>query len=139
MIYGRALHSATALPNGRVIVAGGNVGYLPSNLTEIYDPVSNAWSPGGNLNTKRSQQSTILLRTGKALVAEGYSYTRPYYFNVASCELYDPATNSWTVTGDMTAARDSFALVLLRNGQVLAAGGLSDNSAIVSSAEIYAP
>lgn len=139
MIYGRALHSATALPDGRVIVAGGNVGYLPSNLTELYDPVTNTWSAAGNLNVKRSEQSAILLRTGQAMVAGGYSYTRPYYYNLASCELYDPATNSWTVTSDMTAARNSFALVPLRNGQVLGAGGLSDSSQIVSTADLYTP
>lgn len=139
MIYGRALHSATALPDGRVIVVGGNVDYLPSNLTELYDPVSNTWSPGGNLNIKRAEQSAVLLRTGQPMVAGGYSYTRPYYFNLAICELYDAATNSWTITSDMTAARNSFALVPLNTGQVLGAGGLSDNSVIVSSADIYTP
>ena len=139
MLFGRALHSATALSDGRVIVAGGNVGYLPSNLTEVYNPVSNTWSPSGNLNTKRSQQSAILLRTGEPMVAGGYSYTRPYYFNVASCELYDAATNSWTLTADMTAARNSFALVLLSDGQVLGVGGLSQGSAILSSADLYTP
>ena len=71
------------------------------------------------------------------MVARGYSYTRPYYFNLASSGLYDAATNSWTFTGDMTAARDSFALVPLSNGQLLGAGGLLDNSAIVSTADIY--
>lgn len=139
MIYGRALHSATALPDGKVIVGGGNVGYLPSDLTELYDPVANTWSLGGNLNTKRAQHSAILLRSGQAMVAGGYSFTRPHYFNLASCELYDPTTNSWGFTGDMTAARDSFPLVLLSNGQVLGAGGLSANSAIVSTADIYTP
>jgi hypothetical protein len=139
MIIGRALHSATALPDGRVIVAGGNVGNLPSNLTELYDPVSNTWSPGGNLNTKRSQQSAVLLQTGQVMVAGGYSFTRPHYFNLASCEVYDAAMNSWTFTDDMTVARDSFALVPLSNGQVLGAGGLSASSAISLTADIYTP
>jgi hypothetical protein len=115
------------------------VGYLPSNLTELYDPVTDTWSPVGNLNVKRAEQSAVLLRTGQAMAAGGYSYTRPYYYNLASCELYDPATNGWIATGDMMAARDSFALVPLRNGQVLGAGGLSDSSAIVATADLYTP
>lgn len=139
MTIGRALHSATVLPNGRVIVAGGNVGNLPSNSTELYDPVANTWSPGGNLNTKRSQQSPVLLNNGQAMVAGGYSFTRPHYFNLASCELYDAATNSWVLTGNMTTARDSFALVPLSTGLVLCAGGLSDGSVIVPSADLYTP
>jgi hypothetical protein len=73
------------------------------------------------------------------MVAGGYSYTRPYYFNLASCELYDVTTNSCQFTGDMTPARASFTLVPLRNGQVLGAGGLSDNSVIISTADIYTP
>jgi hypothetical protein len=139
MIYGRALHSATPLPDGRVIIAGGNIGNLPSNLTELYDPVANTWSLGGNLNTKRAQHSAILLPTGQAMVAGGYSFTRPHYFNLASCELYDATTNRWGFTGNMTAARDSFPLVPLSNGQVLGAGGLSDSSAISLTADIYTP
>jgi hypothetical protein len=139
MINGRALHSATALPDGRAVIAGGVVGYLPSSLTEFYDPANNTWSVAGNLNTKRAEQQAVLLPTGQAMVVGGYSYTRPYYFELASCELFDPATNSWNVTGDMTAARDAHAMVWLRNGQVLAAGGLSDTTPILSSADIYTP
>ena len=73
------------------------------------------------------------------MVAGGYSFTRPHYFNLASCELYDPTTNSWVLTGDMTTARDSFPLVPLSTGLVLSAGGLSDGSVIVPSADLYTP
>ena len=137
MIYGRALHSATALPDGRVVVAGA--GNLPSAVTEVYDPVANTWTAAGNLNTTRSGPIAGLLPTGNAMVAGGYSYTRPHYFDLASCELFDAATSTWTFTGDMTAARYLQAMVVLANGQVLAAGGLSNSSTILSSADIYSP
>lgn len=139
MITGRALHSATALPDGRVIIAGGSVGNLPSAASEIYDPVANSWSLTGNLNTKRTGQAAVLLTTGKAMVAGGYSYTRPSYFDLASCELLDATTSTWTFTGDMSVPRYLQNLVRLSNGQVLAVGGMSTSSAILSSAELYTP
>lgn len=137
MIYGRALHSATALPDGRVVVAG--TGNLPSSVTEVYDPIANLWSAAGNLNITRSAPIAALLPTGQAMVAGGYSYTRPHYFNLASCELFDPTTNIWAFTGDMTDARYEQAIVVLANGRVLAAGGLSASTTILSSADIYTP
>ncbi len=138
MNYGRALHSASALADGRAIVAGGLVGYLPSDLTEVYDPATNNWSIAGNLNTKRAGQTAVLLPSGAAMVMGGYTYVRPSYFEISSCELFNPVSGSWTFTADMTAARDHHATVLFANGQVLVAGGIS-GSTILSSAEIYTP
>jgi len=138
MVNPRALHSATALPDGRAVIAGGVVGYLPSDQAEMYDPALNAWTPAANLNTKRAGPLAVLLPTGQVMIAGGYSYTRPYYFDLASCELLDPATGTWTFTGDMTSPRYQQALVVLRNGQVLAAGGLSDTG-ILSTADVYTP
>src|SRR5581483_9622959 len=139
MTSARALHSATALANGKVMVAGGIVGYLPSAATEVYDPVANKWRATGNLNTKRAEQSSILLPTGKVMVSGGYSYTRPSYFNLASCEIFDAATRAWSFTGNMTIDRDGHSLVVLTNRQVLAVGGLSTTAGVLSSAELYTP
>jgi len=138
MNYGRALHSATGLSDGRAIVAGGLAGFLPSDLTEIYDPVTNMWSVTGNLNAKRAGQKAVLLPNGMPLVTGGYTYVRPSYFEVSSCELFDPVSGNWSFTEDMTDARDHHAIILLANGQVLVAGGISGSS-ILSSAEIYTP
>jgi hypothetical protein len=73
------------------------------------------------------------------MVAGGYSYIRPRYFNLASCELFDAATNTWAFTGDMTSARYLQAVVVLSTGQVLTAGGLSAASAVLASVDIYTP
>jgi N-acetylneuraminic acid mutarotase len=138
MTYGRALHSATALTDGRAVVAGGVVSYLPSDLSELYDPVTNKWSLTGNLITKRAGQTAVLLSSGNPMLMGGYTYVRPVYFEVSSCELFDPVSGTWSYTGDMTTARDDHATVLLGSGQVLVAGGISGSS-ILSSAEIYTP
>jgi N-acetylneuraminic acid mutarotase len=139
MISGRALHSATTLFDGRVLVAGGLVGYLPSDLSETYDPVANKWSLTSNLTVKRAGPQLVLLPNHTALAAGGYSYTRPYYFNLASCELFDSVAGTWTLTADMTTPRYLNALAMLNNGQVLAVGGISSSSVVLSTAELYMP
>ena len=57
---------------------------------------------------------------------------------LASAELYDPASGTWTATGSLTTARDFHTATLLPNGKVLVAGGI-DNSGSLSSAELYDP
>src|SRR5262249_7613215 len=59
---------------------------------------------------------------------------------VASAELYDPASEVWTSTGSMLQGRERFAAILLRNGQVLAAGGDyydGVNFGFLSECELY--
>jgi N-acetylneuraminic acid mutarotase len=138
MISGRALHTATALPDGTVVIAGGLVGYLPGDVSEVYRPARNAWTATGSLNTKRAGPAAALLPNGHAIVTGGYSYTRPYYYDLASCELFDAATGTWSFTGSTASSRYEHALVVLGNGQVLAVGGLSDTG-ILSTAELYTP
>ena len=64
----RAGATATLLPNGKVLIAGGNDGPGKSLASaEIYDPLTNTFSPTGNLNTPRGHAIAILLKTGKVL------------------------------------------------------------------------
>ena len=69
--FGRAGHTATLLPSGKVLVAGGyaNGGYLSS--AELYDPATGSWSSTGSLGTARSDHTATLLPSGKVLVAAG--------------------------------------------------------------------
>src|SRR5437764_11520626 len=85
----RGSHSATLLPNGTVLVAGGHDssgGFLSS--AELYDPVTGTWSSTGSLVTARDGHTATLLESGKVLVAGGYGSSGV----LSSAELYDPAT-----------------------------------------------
>src|SRR3954452_12870109 len=68
----RTAHTATLLPSGKVLVAGGrdaNGDALAS--AELYDPLTGAWTPTGSLNTARFDHTATLLPNGKVLVAGG--------------------------------------------------------------------
>ena len=82
----RQYHTATLLPNGKVLVAGGyNGAYLSS--AELYDPAIGAWAPTGALAAMRELHTATLLPDGKVLATGGY--TNPPSGEVASSELYD--------------------------------------------------
>src|SRR6266513_2927868 len=89
----RYLHTATLVPNGMVLVAGGlDSNFNASASAELYDPVSGTWTATGSLNTARTNHTATQLPNGKVLVAGGLSNGA-----LASAELYDPATGTWTV------------------------------------------
>src|SRR5215475_13167200 len=68
------------------------------------------WVMTGSLNTARWNHTATLLRNGKVLVAGGSEDNGAV---LASVELYDPATETWRITGSMTAPRAGhFAFVL---------------------------
>ncbi len=81
----RAEHTATLLPNGKVLIAGGvnNSGYPAS--AELYDPASGTWTATSSLAAARAQHTSTLLPNGKVLVAGGSN--GPVTFK--SAELYD--------------------------------------------------
>jgi N-acetylneuraminic acid mutarotase len=133
----RVGHTATLLPNGLVLVAGGYTAgsgatYLAS--AELYDSTQNVWRATGSLNQARAGHTATLLANGKVLVAGGVGPAGP----VGSTEIYDPATGTWSLAGNLNVARDDHAATLLANGDVLIAGGLAQSSAL-NSAEIYDP
>lgn len=133
LINGRYNHTATLLPNGKVLVAGGRAasGYLVT--AELYDPATGSWSATGSLATARERHTATLLPNGTVLVTGGGNYQAPSGSSVAtaSAELYDPATGRWSTTRSLTAARVMHTATLLPNGKVLVAGGYS--------AELYDP
>ncbi|MEO7167340.1 MAG: kelch repeat-containing protein [Chthoniobacterales bacterium] len=133
----RFRQSGTTLNDGRVLITGG---YAPAfgvgvyKRTELYDPATESWSSSGDLNEGRYFHTATLLRDGRVLIAGGFGYQNNSFVPVASAELYDPATGTFTPTGSMTKARSVLQATRLRDGRVLVIAG--DGA---TSAEIYDP
>jgi WD40 repeat protein len=132
----REYHTATLLPDGKVLVAGGydGNGFMLASA-ELYHPASGTWGATGSLHTERDFHTATLLPNGKVLVAGGFTFTSGF---IASAELYDPATGTWTATGSLATAHYLHTATLLPNGKVLVAGG-ADSSGFLASAELYDP
>ncbi len=131
----RGFHTATLLPNGMVLVAGGSDGSgAVSASAELYDPALGTWTATGSLNTARYLHTATLLPNGMVLVAGGFASG-----SIISAELYDPALGTWSATGSLNTARYSHTATLLPNGMVLVAGGIDSISGNSASAELYDP
>ncbi len=146
MLSERRSFTLTLLPNGTVLAAGGFGTNLTVSTAELYDPVSGIWTPTGSLQTRRGSHTATLLPNGKVLVVGGTSLTSaqaitvPFDPVLASAEIYDPATGTWTPTASMGQPRQHHTATLLANGKVLVAGG--DNyfgGVLPTTAEVYDP
>jgi hypothetical protein len=119
--------SATLLPGGQVLIAGGedaNFNLLAS--AELYDPATGKFTPTRGMTTPRAGQSATLLNNGRVLIAGGTGAT-------AAAELYNPATGKFTATGSMSGPRGGNVGTLLPGGDVLVTGRAQ------TFAELYNP
>jgi len=125
MLEPRALHTATLLPDGRLLVVGGvgpSGGGTALAAAELYHPAAQSWSPAGVMSSGRTGHTATLLLDGRVLVAGGVS--RETGGNpLASTEFYDPVTNTWSTGPPMLAPRGGHTATLLLDGRVLAVGG----------------
>ncbi|MEY2578967.1 MAG: hypothetical protein QOI49_1791 [Verrucomicrobiota bacterium] len=140
----RILHTMTLLANGNVLVAGGSDDKTSNTFlasAELYDPATGMWTSTGNLITARQFHTATLLLDGKVLAAAGRG-TVPgpggsSNMAIASAEVFDPASGTWTATGSLLTAREGHTATLLPDGRVIASSG--GNSNYVASAELYDP
>lgn len=144
----RAVHTATLLPDGKVLIAGGGTKQIVDGgfpflgpaiaESEVYNPATNSFSATGAMGTARFAHTATLLPNGKVLIAGGFSTSD---IPLLTAELYDPATGTFNPTGNMGTPRGGHTAILLKNGNVLVSGGLTslDATATVPSAELYDP
>ncbi|MGP8269938.1 MAG: Kelch repeat-containing protein [Terracidiphilus sp.] len=139
-------HTATLLPNGKVLLAGGFVNsvwdYGPSasdNGAELYDSATGVLSGTGDMTANRGDHTATLLANGKVLIAGGADQDQNGT-GLARAELYDPGTGTFTQTGSMVVGRFLHTATQLQNGKVLIVGGaLTSASDPVATAEVYDP
>jgi galactose oxidase-like protein len=142
-------HTATLLPNGKVLAAGGltntangRIIYTTLNSAELYDPTTGKWSYTGNLMQPRELHAATLLQDGQVLVAGGFDVQNNLgslaYLN--SAELFDPATGQWRPTGSFNTITGHPNTVLLADGRVLAVGTSTPGApSRIYEAELYDP
>ena len=142
----RSDFTATTLPSGKVLIAGGAVRSTSTFLTTatLYDPTTRSFGATGSLRTGRAAAVAVLLQGGKVLVAGGAaggSGSSVTY--LASAEIYDGATGLFTATGPMPVARLADTATALQvsgsppaaSGAILVAGGATPFS--LATADLY--
>jgi hypothetical protein len=135
--------SATLLPNGTVLVAGGANDQGPAAVAqaEIYNPGTGVFTTlTAHLITPRTNHSATLLNDGTVLFVGGQNLGGSGVVFLSTAEIYDPVAGTFTsTTGGLATARASHTATLLADGTVLIAGGISTGNAFLSSAELYDP
>lgn len=150
----RSFHQATTLNDGRVLITGGNDD-LNNTLTacEIYNPSTNNYSAAGSMNQKRYFHTQVKLADGRVMVLGGSTAVNASgtaidaalaIVNSAtdSCEIYNPATNTWATAANMPWKRTGISAALLPNGKILAcmgAGSFLGLPVFVTNAALYNP
>jgi WD40 repeat protein len=143
MTHPREDDTATLLPDGRVLIAGGYdlvdgpdaFHYLAS--AELYDPSTHKFTRTGSMDIPRSGAAATLLADGRVLIVGGEGCKDPARcterdwtngdwpgsVGLKSAELYDPTTGRFTLTGSMSEPSDSPSATLLPDGRVLVVDG----------------
>jgi N-acetylneuraminic acid mutarotase len=107
---------------------------------ELYDSSSGTWSGTGGMVTPRLNHTATLLQDGRVLATGGASAADGKTY-LSTAEVYDPASGTWSATGDMAVVRGAFTASLLTDGSVLVVGGRNSDGGGVewASAELYDP
>ena len=126
-------HTATLLPDGRVLIAGGHAD------PAIYDPATDTWQPAGKLAISRDEAQAVLLQNGGVLLIGGTDLQRETVLN--SVEIYDPASNTWRQAAPLAQARFEHTATLLSDGRALIVGGYKSiygyENVLLDTAEVY--
>lgn len=138
LAQGRTRHTASLLPGGCVLVVGGidprPADYFSFPSAELWDPACRCFRPAGSLIQGRHAHTATALVDGRVVVIGGWEFlsqsaTGPEA--LASVEIWDPASRTFSDAGAMTEARSGHTATLLDSGDVLIIGG--------SGAELWHP
>jgi RHS repeat-associated protein len=129
--------STTLLPDGRVLVLGGEGAQGPTGAVGLLDPRTGVTTALPPLQQARAWHTATVLPDGTVLVFGGVTASgRP----TATAEVIDPAAGTVTASGPLgLEARAGHTATLLTDGRVLVAGGEGTTGAPAVSAELWDP
>jgi len=134
----RFTHTATLLNNGQVLIAGGQDKKIPLATAELYSLLDVKWELTSPMKDKRSYHTVTLLDgDNQVLVAGGQSADKTL---VSGVEIYDRKSKTWTSTTPMKEVRAKHGMVRLLDGNILVAGGVSQDASgdkILSTVALY--
>lgn len=127
MATARAFHTASILPDGKVIVVGGydRSGAILAT-SEIWDPTTGLWTAGPVLAVPRAEHAATVLVSGKVLITGGFTTGGAA---TASTVEYNQGTNTFINPVNMVGARAGHGAVLLPTGAGVA--GAEQNNVLV--------
>ena len=128
----RAGHTATLLPDGRVLVAGGHDGATELSSMEIFDPAGGTSALLSiSLATARSHHTATVRSNGDVVIIGGRSGTAFLPF----IERVGPSLDIVETAGTINLARAGHTATVIRNGEILIAGGMTP-SGITANTEL---
>ncbi len=131
----RVTHETQLLPNGQVLVFGGNnhrfLDMKRFASAELYNPNTKSWSFTGSMHQERDYFASVLLHDGNVLAIGGQDQSQT---SLAACERYDAASGKWQQVSPMATPRMQHAAATLHDGTVLVAGGVRGKKS-----ELYDP
>jgi hypothetical protein len=147
MKVARFEHTATALPDGKVLVAGGQGPGTGDKIqalesTELFDPAADGFVSSSDLGEARTNHAAVLLSDRSSVLVMGGAGGPNADVSLASAELFDARSGSWTHVGPLTQPRTGETATLLADGRVLTAGGEQAQKGqrrSLKSAEVYDP
>lgn len=130
----RASHTATILPDGRVLASGGWTGRRATASAEVYDPATSRWMAAGKMTEARASHIAVPLTDGRVLMMGGGGGRLG---DLTTAEVFDPATATFSAVGRMRT--NHYLATRLADGRVLVTGGQGAPGEILRSAEIFDP
>jgi WD40 repeat protein len=130
----RSGHTATLLPDGKVLIAGGWGLHDRLSAAELYDPHTGEFLAAASMAAPRAGMTATLLQNGQVLIAGGESADNTPQM---IAEIYDFTANAFTLAGSLEQGRSAHTATLLNNGTVLFTGGNTGNNKVLESAEIF--
>jgi hypothetical protein len=135
----RSNYKAVALPSGKFIIIGGDIGaYSTTNTTDIYDPATNSFSAGPLMRSYRYDYAMAQLADGRYLIAGGYGHVGTASdADLSTTEIFDPVAMTFTDGPTMRSQRDGAGAVAISGGRVIIVGGIG--TSYDYDAEVFTP